>query len=251
MPLMTFTAAVVSDVGHVRSANQDAVFADPANGLWLVADGMGGHAGGEVASQIAITQIPAAIAQSKTIVEACDFAHHAIIAHGLQQPELAGMGTTLVAVQQQGRKLLLAWVGDSRIYHWPHGGVVTQVTVDHSFVQEMVIRGVFTPEEAQQHPKKNLINKALGKTNQARSGVEVLELKPATQGVLLLCTDGVSDMLSSDDLAAVLATEGDIQAKAAALKTAILATEASDNFSFILLGYQCNYFAKAMNFLCP
>lgn len=249
MPFISISASHVSESGHVRGSNQDCLLADTAQGLWLVADGMGGHAGGEVASHIAITQVPSALDEGCSLMAAFDRAHQAIIAQSQQQPELAGMGTTLVAVQQQGRHMQFAWVGDSRIYHWPNAGELKQVTVDHSFVQDMVIRGVLSPAEAQQHPQKNLISKSLGRVGQSNSAAECMPLKLAAQGLVLLCTDGVTDMLTTSNIKTALATQGSVEDKAAALRSALLATEAADNFSFILLQYHCSRLARLMNFI--
>src|SRR5690606_11788940 len=106
----------------------------------------------------------------------------------------------LVAAQQQGKNCMLAWVGDSRIYLW-RAGVLSQLSIDHSFVQDLVFRGVLTKEEAQSHPQKNLVIQALGQANLKRLKVDsrVIKLKSGDQ--LLLCTDGLHDMLTDEQLA--------------------------------------------------
>lgn len=236
MTAMQIDAAAVSEVGHVRASNQDALWQQAD--FWLVADGMGGHAGGEIASQIAIDTIRHVLTDGEGLVAAFDAAHQAILARGDAEPQLAGMGSTAVAVKLQGRTFELAWVGDSRIYHLPAKGELQQLSCDHSFVQDMVLRGVLTLDEAQTHPNKNLINRALGKTTQTLSRADTCELRPSREGLLLLCTDGVSDMLSSAQLKTALTVEGCAAEKAAALKAAVLATAATDNFSFIVLCYR-------------
>jgi serine/threonine protein phosphatase PrpC len=232
-------SVALSEVGHVREHNEDAVFADDELGLWLVADGMGGHASGEVASRMAVEGISRRVAEGLSLPDAIQQAHQEIICAGEADTEHHGMGTTIVALQRQRLGFQLAWAGDSRAYGIEPGGELTQLSYDHSFVQDMVFRGVLSEQEAETHEKKNLINQALGMSNLERLRIGELQLRPQQEGMYLLCSDGVSDMLSREQLSTIISTEKiAIETIANDLTEAVRATEASDNFSFILLHYQ-------------
>lgn len=237
--LLRTESVAVSEVGHVREHNEDAHFADDAMGLWLVADGMGGHASGEVASRMAIEGITAALRNANSLESAIQQAHRDIIAAGEANQEQYGMGTTIVALQRRVSGFQIAWVGDSRIYGVEADGELQQLNYDHSFVQDMVFRGVLSEEEAASHEKKNLINQALGMPNLDTLRVGELSLRPEAAGLLLLCSDGVSDMLDKQKLQSILTANSNTLAQLASeLREAVLATEASDNFTFLLLKYQ-------------
>ena len=232
----------MSETGHVRLNNEDAILADDTRGLWLVADGVGGHAAGEVASQLAIDTVAAEIDKGSALIPAIEQAQQTILTDVKQHPERKGMGTTLVAVKQRRRGFELAWVGDSRVYQWQeggqwHGSEFTPLSVDHSYVQDMVLRGVLTEEEAQLHPQRNLVRQALG-MELARVKVDSRCLYPSRAGGLLLCSDGVSDMLSRSQLADILTQDISLQDKVEALRQAVLSTDASDNFSAIVISYE-------------
>lgn len=230
-----------TEQGPIRDHNEDALLANDANGFWLLADGMGGHAGGEVASQLACTTVAASIVSGEALCAAAHKAHQQILDHAAQNPHCQGMGTTLVAAQAKGRTLHLAWVGDSRIYRWrPNNNLVPleQLSRDHSFVQDLIDRNVLTREEAHSHPQKNLVNQALGQANLKRLRVDERKIEPKPGDLFMLCSDGVHDMLDDTAIAHSLATSNDMSLQAQALQKAVLATEASDNFSFLLIRYQ-------------
>ncbi|WP_406827845.1 PP2C family protein-serine/threonine phosphatase [Microbulbifer sp. ARAS458-1] len=227
----------VSRVGHVREHNEDAVFNDDERGLWLVADGMGGHAAGEVASQLAVDTVVQDMIAGDDLRQAVQRAHVAIKAAARDNPDQSGMGTTLVAVQRCRRGFRLIWSGDSRVYAWDEKGRLRQLTRDHSFVEDLIERGVLSEEEAQNHPKKNLINQALGLVELPHLNPGESYYRPGSRGGLMLCSDGVSDMLSPGELSDILTSGGDLQETAAALTRAIEGTSATDNFSFVLLAH--------------
>ena len=150
----------LTHTGNVRSNNEDAFSRDPALGLWVVADGMGGHEAGEVASAIAIESITRKIRQGKDIVEAIQNAHHNILNGARKGRGAKGMGSTVVAIHTTNTQYQVAWVGDSRAYLWTRTGERTgtleQLTTDHSYVQMLVKAGAITPEEAINHRDKNV-----------------------------------------------------------------------------------------------
>ncbi len=228
-----------SHSGWQRNNNEDALLVDATLGIFLLADGMGGHAGGEVASQMACEQVHTALSQQLDITEAVALAHQQILMLGQQQPELHGLGTTLVAAQIRADKLQLGWVGDSRIYRY-RNGKLQQLSEDHSFVQQLISRGVLTPAEADEHPQRHLLQQALGQLS-GKTPKPSFCLEDFQQDDLyLLCSDGVSDVLSEAALASCLAhqtplTQDDLERLAQRLLAAVLATDAPDNASGILL----------------
>lgn len=184
--------------GRVRSINQDALFAD--RGLFVVADGMGGHQGGEVASQIAVRAMAAGEHSTMdSLVEAVVSSNTAVWDHAVENPELKGMGTTLtcIAVLGDGKppRLGVVNVGDSRTYRW-RDGVFEQLTEDHSYVAELMRRGQLNDTEAATHPYRNMLTRAIG----VASGVEVdsWEVAPEAGDRFVLCSDGLVNEL--DDL---------------------------------------------------
>lgn len=241
----------VCESGHCRSNNEDSVHC--GNKLWLVADGMGGHNAGEVASAMAVAEVAsvasATVASASNLTNTIKTAHAAIVNCAENNPAYAGMGTTLAAVQQQRLGFIIAWVGDSRIYHWQPNDGLLRLSDDHSFVQDMIFKGVLNEDEARQHPKNGLINQALGMDMGVGRGLRpgLLTFKARPQGTLLLCSDGVSDMLTDAEITAVFGMSDKPEQRAENLKQAVLATEARDNFSFILIDYQLTGLGRVLN----
>ncbi len=246
-------SASVSHVGHMRELNEDTYVANDRAGVWMVADGMGGHAGGDVASRLAVDSVCQQIADGANLSDAFLIAHERIV-ESAEQLDMKGMGTTLVAVRQKRWSFELAWVGDSRIYCFEFNGradqpKLKQLSRDHSFVEDMVERGVLNRQEAAVHPQRHLIHQALGMPKSI--SVDRLQFKPRTRGVLLLCSDGVSDMLNDSQLAALL--ERYLKDKCALdelaleLKNALLATPAKDNFTFVLVAYRPGWLNACLN----
>jgi protein phosphatase len=200
-----------TDVGRVRSVNQDA-FAEWHDGetparLFFVADGMGGHRGGEVASQLAVEHVGAAFAESggepqRLLQAAFQRANSEIFGTASRDFELAGMGTTGVALLLDGASRgFVAHVGDSRAYRL-RDGELEALTGDHSVVGELVRRGQLTSEEARLHPQSNEILRAIG--TQPQVEVEIAEIDVQRGDRYLLCSDGLSGMLSDPDIGRVL-----------------------------------------------
>ena len=242
--MLTIESVALSHVGKVRKHNEDAIHIDDEGGLWLVADGMGGHASGEVASNIAISSIPKKIEEKMSLTDAIACAHQNILLQGQENSEQTGMGTTIVAAKLTTNGFYIAWIGDSRIYCIDRK--VIQLTVDHTFVQDMVYREILTPEEAQKHQNSNLINRSLGMEN-GRFKVDSKRVLPVRDGYLLLCSDGVSDYLSITELSNMVDKRKSLQSIADVIETAILSSEAGDNFSFVIVKYQLSFWVKLIN----
>jgi serine/threonine protein phosphatase PrpC len=200
--------AGATNVGQVRSNNEDRYLARDDAGLWVVADGMGGHRGGEIASQIACEEI-AQHFDNQTIeglVDAIESANTAVYRVGADDPDLAGMGTTVVvlAVVDQGEQdvLAVANVGDSRAYRLDARGELEQLTEDHSLVADMVREGSISAEEAASHPQRNILTRVLGVYEDVP--VDVLTVTPHRGDRFLLCSDGLFNEMPEDRIASVL-----------------------------------------------
>ena len=229
--------AARSDVGLVRSNNQDSGFAGPH--LLMVADGMGGHAGGDVASSIAVaTMAPLddeAHGPDQALTQldrALHEAQSALLARAKEEPKLKGMGTTVTALLRAGNKLVMAHIGDSRAYLLRDGELV-QVTTDHTFVEYLVQTGRITPEEADVHPQRSVVMRVLGDHD-----VEIvpdLSVREARAGDRwLLCSDGLSGVVSGDTLAEALQTIDDVDECADRLVQLALRGGAHDNVTLIV-----------------
>ncbi len=200
-----------TDVGMVRSNNQDSyAIGELPGGAWaVVCDGMGGHAGGNVASEIAVEKISTCIknnfrqgmsvASIRNVLESAIVTANADIYDKAQNDsKLGGMGTTAVVSVCLDNKCVVAHVGDSRCYHVT-GNTITQITKDHSLVQEMIDAGLITSEEAENHPRKNIITRALGGSFDDVE-VDFNDLVLAEDDMLVLCTDGLTNHVSDSTI---------------------------------------------------
>lgn len=194
-------------VGRVRSVNEDNYIARDDVGLWAVADGMGGHRGGDVASEIACEALGRGFADRTVdgLIEAIEQANEAVYEIGTTDPDLTGMGTTVVAlavVDHHGDELLaVANVGDSRVYRFSVGDL-DQLTDDHSLVADLVREGSLSPEEAAVHPQRNIVTRVLGVNE--RVPVDTLTVEPVAGDRYLLCSDGLFNEVAEARIAAVL-----------------------------------------------
>ncbi len=194
-------------VGRVRSNNQDQYLARDDTGLWAVADGMGGHSGGEVASQIACDTLGDSFAVHTVdgLVEAVEHANTAVFRAGADDPQLTGMGTTVVAlavVDHRGSEVLaIANVGDSRCYRYSQGEL-DQLTTDHSLVADLVREGSLSPEEAAVHPQRNIVTRVLGVYDTVP--VDVFAVDPHHGDRYVLCSDGLFNEVPEPAIATVL-----------------------------------------------
>ena len=223
-----------SDVGAVRRHNEDAWSASPGSDLWLVADGMGGAAAGDVASQLAIEEVDRLVATGTPLPDAVASAHDAIVAAPAAGRGAAGMGTTMVALRLAGDRYELAWVGDSRIYRL-RGGELEQLTRDHSLVQDMVDDGEITAAEARSHPQRNIITRALGALSSAAPAVDRGGGSVHAGDVFLLCTDGLNGELEDDRIRHILAGSKDPQDAARRLVAAAVAAGGQDNVTAVVV----------------
>jgi protein phosphatase len=222
-----------TNTGNVRDHNEDCYLADSELGLWLVADGMGGHESGEVASAITRDDVGELVGQGTPLAEAIQQAHQNIIEAANNGTGSPGMGSTIVAVQVEGFDYEICWVGDSRAYLWD--GRLRQISKDHSFVQRMLDNGSINQEEAIDHPDKNLIYQCLG----------VRELKTVSVGQvagqflagqkLLLCSDGLNDEVRDSVIAQILQQDTTDQVLVDELIAAALANAGSDNVTVLLI----------------
>jgi len=203
-------------VGRVRSSNEDHYGIFENLGLYVVADGIGGHAAGEVASVMAVDTIRYAFEAGLTdrtrstrtpfdparrLVAAIEDANTRIFDAGQQDPSLSGMGTTVAAVWIDGDTARIAHVGDSRVYLFRERAY-KQITADHSFVNDSLSRGLMTPDEAATHPMKHVLVRALGTGPSVE--VDVTTVALAQDDLFLLCSDGLSNLVSPSDLLAAL-----------------------------------------------
>ena len=212
---MILTAAARTDVGRRRSANEDCFAFAPELGLYLVADGMGGHRAGRVASDLAaegtvdalrrVRSADASLTEKLRYCVAC--ANHGIYAAASGKPELRGMGTTLVALLAGNGRIALAHVGDSRAY-LVRAGRIRQLTDDHSLVADLVRRRELSARDARGHPHRHVLTRALGVRRATEP--DLAELTPAPGDVVLLCSDGLTGHLLDEEIAKVVTSEDDL-----------------------------------------
>jgi serine/threonine protein phosphatase PrpC len=226
---MKLEAGVATDIGRVREGNEDSYLLEPP--LYAVADGMGGHRGGEVASHLALTTVEAS-AGAGTLGDQVREANRAVYEESQRDSAVTGMGTTLTAVRVVDGGLRVAHVGDSRAYLM-RAGSLRRITEDHTLVNRMVKAGEITPEEAEVHPHRNVLTRALG----TEPDVEVDELEvPLMDGDrLLLCSDGLFGMVNEDQMQAILETEPDPQKAADRLIRAANRAGGVDNITVLVL----------------
>ena len=244
--MMMYEICTLTDPGLVRKNNEDAVAFDAQNGLCLLADGMGGYNAGEVAAGMAITFIDAELSRWLTeagrqpntrdlrrAMEICvDNANHSIFNAAQANRQSAGMGTTLVVGVFQDTRLMLGHIGDSRAYRL-RGTELLQITKDHSLLQEQLDGGLISPEEARVSLNKNLITRALGVEDAVL--LEANEHRVVPGDVYLMCSDGLSDMVSHQGLTAILQSERPLEHKARQLIAAANEGGGRDNISVVLV----------------
>lgn len=229
-----------SHIGRVRASNQDSGYA--GTHLFLVADGMGGHAGGDVASSLA-TQAVTAVADERfesieiaqqRLVESVKNSAAELIEAVREHPDLAGMGTTVSALLRHNRQVVIAHIGDSRVYRL-RGGVLEQITTDHTFVQKLVETGRITPEEALVHPRRNVLMRVLGDiAGSVDVDTAVLDTEPGDRW--MLCSDGLCGYVTENAIANVLKSEPDASKAASKLINLALERGAPDNVTVVIAG---------------
>lgn len=231
----------ITDVGMVRQVNQDYVYTTdnplgPLPNLFVVADGMGGHQAGDYASKYTVEVLRRELKQSeeedveKALVSAIKTANREIIKKAASDPHLKGMGTTIVAATIVNQMMYFANVGDSRLYLINQG--ITQLTKDHSLVEEMVRLGGIKPEEAKSHPDKNIITRAIGA--KAEVDVDFYEHRLKRGDIILMCTDGLSNMVEDEELFHIVQGGRDIVEAGTSLVETAKENGGTDNIGLVL-----------------
>ncbi len=243
---MSFEFFHAVDPGRARSNNEDSVAVDEANLLAVLADGMGGYNAGEVASQMATSFIRTELGRwlqeagsqatdtdVRRAMDICvDNANRAICTAANSNPQCAGMGTTLVVAAFRDQRLLLGHVGDSRAYRW-RGARLTQITRDHSLLQEQIDAGLITPEQAVFSANKNLVTRAVGVEDTVLLETHLHDVQPGD--IYLMCSDGLSDMLDDVAIAQLLQMHDSIDSAGPALVQAANDAGGKDNISLVLI----------------
>jgi PPM family protein phosphatase len=227
-----------TDVGRVRALNEDAFL----NGehVWVVADGMGGHAAGDVASRLAVESLreldAVEVLRPALVNAAVARANAAVVRHGMVHPEALGLGTTVTGLAEVIVGGVPHWavfnVGDSRVYRYA-GGELLRATIDHSEVEELIAEGLIDAEQARDHPARHIITRSVGMRPAPAVDLWVLPQTPGER--FLLCSDGLTSELDDDQIAAVLAGHPAAAAAADALVAAVLATPARDNVTVLVV----------------
>lgn len=231
-------SASVSDIGRVRRENQDAVLADDELGLWLVADGMGGHAGGARASTIARDTVREQVSNGTDLAGAVLAAHEAIRSEQLDNPEYNDMGTTIVALAENKRHYEVCWVGDSRAYRISPGqNRFEMLTSDHNVAGVLVASGALTPDEATRHPQRHVLTDCLGLAGEEAPRVDIVEGEWRPGDMILLCSDGLSGELGDGEMERIVRSAGetDAQGLVDTLLQDALASGAHDNVSVVVV----------------
>lgn len=256
MTAMKVLCEARSDVGRKRKGNEDSLFLNPEQKLYVVADGMGGHAAGEVASRVAVDAINEFVTltsgneeitwpfglddtisyEGNRLKTAIRHANRRVLEATRESAEYEGMATTAAAVLVDGDTAHLAHVGDSRIYLWREGEI-SQLTNDHSWVNEQIQSGVISAEQARSHPLRNVVTRALGGRSDLL--VDVQSCRMNAGDVLLLCSDGLTTMIGDEDIARILGeTPFDVARAATALVDEANERGGEDNITVVLLKFE-------------
>lgn len=225
-----------SETGCVRENNQDAIRLDDDLGLWLVADGMGGHAGGARASEIASEIVAEARESGLALREAVLVAHRSIREEQDVRPEYRDMGTTIVALAEDGTDYEICWVGDSRAYRFsPQTSTLELLTRDHNVAGMLVAAGALSPDEAARHPQRHVLTDCLGLTGEHEPRIGCLQDRWKPGEWLLLCSDGLSGELTDREIERILSESQGIDGARHVLLERTLAAGAHDNVSMVLI----------------
>ena len=256
MSAARITCEALSDVGRKRKGNEDALILNEHQKLYVVADGMGGHAAGEVASRVAVDAIAEFVEltggnqeitwpfglddsisyEGNRLKTAVRHANSRVLEATRESAEYEGMATTVAAVLVDGDVANLAHVGDSRIYVWS-AGEITLLTRDHSWVNEQIENGAISPEQARSHPLRNVVTRALG--GRSDLVVDIQSRRMAEGDMLLLCSDGLTTMVPDDEIARVLGESGgDVADAVQALVGLANERGGEDNITVVLLKFE-------------
>lgn len=232
----------ITDTGIIRETNQDYLFASEKSvgnlpNLFIVADGMGGHRAGDYASRHTVERIVASITRTKEekpisiLKEAIDKANELLVAESKRDETKSGMGTTLVIASIFDNTMYVANVGDSRLYIC--GQSIRQITRDHSLVNEMILMGEISEEEAKNHPDKNVITRAIGVKEHVEA--DYFEVELTNDELVLLCTDGLTNMISDEEIQKILVNDEILENKAEKLIKRANKNGGSDNITVMII----------------
>ncbi|MGX1788997.1 PP2C family protein-serine/threonine phosphatase [Bosea sp. NPDC055332] len=233
-----FETGAVSHAGRVRSHNEDNLVVRPEHGLWAVADGMGGHQNGAMASATVAASL-SAIEPAASAAELLDRLEHRVVEANaelrrkIREHDGATMGATLAVLLAHGRHFACVWCGDSRVY-LVRSGQITQVSRDHTEAQDMIERGLLTAEEARTWPRRHVITRAIGVHDRPELEIDHGQLED--DDVFVLCSDGLTDHVRDEEILRA-AVSGDPQAACDALLALTLERGASDNVTVIVVRY--------------
>lgn len=242
----------LSDVGKKRTLNEDSYLVNPDTSLFVVADGMGGHSAGEVASKMAVDVINNFITRSyleeeitwpfgvdarlsfngNRLLTSIKLANKRVFRAAEKKDEYTGMGTTVVALLLQGRQITLCSVGDSRAYMLANGQL-QRLTKDDSWIGEAIAGGIISEKEATAHPLRNIITKAVGAKEQLE--FDVKELEPPANALFLICSDGLHAMITEDEVFKILGSGKDLESMARALVDAANEHGGLDNITVLMI----------------
>ncbi len=247
---MRIMSSGMTNVGSVRASNEDSFGIFEDINLYVLADGMGGHAAGEVASKMTVDQIKKMISSirdkertrtdppltnEEMINKAISFANLQVFLAGSQDPALNGMGTTVVGLLSTADESAIGFVGDSRLY-LIQGDNIQQLTQDHSMVNDYVQKGLLSPEAAKNHPQKHILSRALGTGSKVE--VEVFARKPSPGDIYLLCSDGLSNKLSASEMCDIVSRNQDLDSGCRELVQCAIDAGGEDNITVILVSYE-------------
>lgn len=232
----------ITDTGILRTMNQDYFYTSESSvgnlpNLFIVSDGMGGHKAGEYASRYTIERVVASSSRNnsknpvKILREAIEKANEILVMEAEADESKQGMGTTLVAATISDGKMCVANVGDSRLY--VVGETIKQITRDHSYVQEMINRGKVDPKDARKHPDKNIITRAVGVSGKINSDFFEVDLKASD--VVLMCTDGLSNMVTDEEILRIVKESSGIEEAGKILVDVANKNGGSDNITVVMI----------------
>jgi protein phosphatase len=234
--------AYLTDTGLVRALNEDSLCVSPEESFFAVADGMGGHRAGEVASKTALQLLKSGLDRrlksgekaEQALVDSIKEANRSLFELADKNPEWQGMGTTVTACLKRDGEILIGQVGDSRAYLLRDNGI-SQLTEDHSLVQELVKSGTITEEEAFLHPQRNVLTRAIGIG--LVLDVDLYRLSILSGDLLLLCTDGLTRYIRQEELLSTVIAAPDLDAAVQALLKKATQSGGADNISIVIIGF--------------
>lgn len=229
---MQIEAVGLTDTGRVRARNEDSLLIDPVASLFAIADGMGGHAAGDIASQTAVAAFTISFGESRNALVAMTAANRAVIQRAMYEPDTSGMGTTMTAIHIDGDDLSGAHVGDSRLYLL-RDGELAQLTRDHTVAQDMIDQGALTKDEAMEHPLSAMLTRSLG--SRMHVDCDLIDRKLQPGDLLLLCSDGLTSMISDAEISVILQRSKESALIALQLIDAANAAGGKDNISVCLI----------------